>query len=391
MEDRIILYEDYKEEYTSPEILIIPGVSYDDYLLERAKAYVGVDELPAKDNVLAQVPALVDGGRWMWQCIACDVGVVVDMDRITKEASLSICPSCMYQGWVKVAMPDNLGEIEEELLRQPGFRLRTAFRNWEPHWSMDHLRHRTARAQEQVAQGVPNPRGASIGATRLWSVGEVLTAGNKNTFERQVLRDLAGRNGPIGPYESAIILNNSTTAQRNAFAAEAGMMLYNATTERFEGYGGSWGGFANAQLIGNIEVGRTSNNRTAQFHSVAHSLGKPPYGVHPYYVKVSGASEGGYSTGDSVSYTTMRESGINGGIVSMVRADYVGSIEYRWASLISADDDYIHVTYIEDDGGATHDIEIRQKNSTDTSGTDINTNFVTIDSTNWRLRFIVFG
>ena len=389
--DTILVYEDYKDDLVLLES-VRKGESYNNYLLRQAKIHLGVEELPTIPiNLTSLVHALVDNGRWMWQCVACSIGVIVDMRKMSITASPSLCPNCLYQGWIKVVVPKNRQEIEEELLKQPGFRLKTAFRNWEPSWDMDYLVYRTGRAQEQVESGVPNPRGASIGATRLWSVGEILTAGNKNTFERQVLRDLAGRNGPIGPYESSIILVNATTTQRNALAEESGMMLYNSTTERFEGYDSSWGGFANAQSVGNIMVGRTSNTRAAQFHSVAHSLNKPPYGVHPYYVKISGSSEGGYSVGDSVSYTTMRDSGQSGNTVSMVRAKYGSSIEYRWASLLSADDDYIHVTYIEDDGGATHNIEIRQKNSINTSGTNINTSFANINTLNWRLRFIVFG
>ena len=38
-----------------------------------------------------------------------------------------------------------------------------------------------------------------------------------------------------------------------------GMMLYNETTGRFEGYDGHWGGFGNVEIVGNIEVGRTAS------------------------------------------------------------------------------------------------------------------------------------
>lgn len=283
--DTIMLFEDYKGEDFAPEILIKEGVSYDDYLLERAYTYMGVSSLPDKDNILAQVPAFVDGGRWMWQCIACGVGIVVDMDRDTRKVSPSICPSCAYQGWVNVKMPENMDEIEEELLRQPGRRASTAFRNWEPHWDMDYLRHRTRRAQEQVNAGVPNPRGASIGATRLWSVGEVLTAGNKNTFERQVLRDLAGREGPIGPYENAIVLYNGTTSQRNAIPAESGMMMYNTDTSSVNIYHSNWSEVATwAFPTGTFYPG----NESVQETTIPHNLGRVPKG-HQLYMQIGGS------------------------------------------------------------------------------------------------------
>ena len=219
--DTIMVFEDYKDEVVVIEHIGIDD-SYDDYLLRNAHAYTGIKNLPAKNAVdFSQAYAFVDSGRWMWQCLACGAGIVVDIDRESGMVSPSICPACLYQGWVEVIIPPNRVEIEKELLQQPGHRSKTYFRNWEFGWDMDHLRYRTSRAKEQVKSGIPNPRGASIGATRLWSVGEVLTASNKNTFERQVLRDLAGRNGPIGPYESSYyFVQRGTNAQRNAFTAE---------------------------------------------------------------------------------------------------------------------------------------------------------------------------
>ena len=218
--DTILVYEDYKDDLVLLDS-VRKGESYNDYLLRQAKIHMGVEELPTIPiNLTSLVHALVDNGRWMWQCVACNIGVIVDMRKMSSTASPSLCPNCLYQGWIKVVVPKNRQEIDDELLKQPGFRLKTAFRNWEPSWDMDYLVRRTGRAREQVESGIPNPRGASIGATRLWSVGEILTASNKNTFERGPIRDLAGRNGPIGPYESSIILFNATTAQRNALAEE---------------------------------------------------------------------------------------------------------------------------------------------------------------------------
>ena len=230
-QDTIMLFEDYKEDSILTE-RIRKNESYDRYLAHHANIYRGDRNLPEKESSLPQVPAFINAGRWMWHCLACDSGVIVD--RPSSTPSPSICPVCMYQEWVEVVLPDNWKEIEEELLKQPGFRLNTAFRYWEPDWDMDYLRHRTHSARVQMDSGVVRPRSASIGSTRLWSVGEVLTANRKNTHERQVMRDLAGRNGPIGPYEDAIILYNATTAQRDLITAESGMMLWNSDEKRPE-------------------------------------------------------------------------------------------------------------------------------------------------------------
>ena len=232
--DVIMRYADYHDDFHKIEP-VKRGESYEAYLARLMFIHMGQPppEKTAPDNTSPfppRVEALVDGGRWMWECVACSSGIVVDQPA-GENTSQSYCPACNYAGWVDVILPDNWQAIEKELLKQPGFRTNTAFRQWETHWSLGYLRDRTAEAERQKASGVLRPRKASIGATRLWSVGEVLTASNKNTFERQVMRDLKGTNGPIGPYESAIVLWNATTTERNALTAEPGMMLYNETTD----------------------------------------------------------------------------------------------------------------------------------------------------------------
>ena len=292
--DTILVYEDYKDDLVLLES-VRKGESYNDYLLRQAKIHMGVEELPTIPiNLTSLVHALVDNGRWMWQCVACNIGVIVDVRKMSSTASPSLCPNCLYQGWIKVVVPKNRQEIEEELLKQPGFRLKTAFRNWEPSWDMDYLVRRTGRAQEQVESGVPNPRGASIGATRLWSVGEILTAGNKNTFERGPIRDLAGRNGPIGPYESSTILFNATTAQRNALAEEDGMVLYNSLTNTFEQYNGNWQGMLSSHTSQNFGTSGTLAINVV----VTHGLGRVPVMFQIQFIALN--SNNGYSAGEVV-------------------------------------------------------------------------------------------
>ena len=284
--DTIMAFEDYKEDIVASENIKRTD-SYEDYLLRNAHAYTGIKNLPIKNaGNFPQMYAFVDSGRWMWHCLACDAGIVVDINRSTGAASVSICPACLYQGWVEVVLPINRAEIEAELLQQPGFRGKTAFRNWQLNWDMQHLRYRTSRAREQMEAGVQNPRGASIGATRLWSVGEILTASNKNTFERQVFRDLAGRNGPI-EYEDAIVLYNVTTTQRDAITAEDGMVVYNATTGRMEDYNGSnWNGVL--RLWESTDT-YTGGGDSVEEHTITHSLGVVPVG-HQLYIENTSSS-----------------------------------------------------------------------------------------------------
>ena len=114
---------------------------------------------------------------------------------------------------------------------------------------MSVLEDRTAKAQESLDAGVPFPTSLSIGATRIWSVGEILTAANKNTYERTVLEDLAGRNGPV-EYEGAIVIDSLTTTERDAItltgtgglgASGNGLVIYNSTKAVFERYeNGAW-------------------------------------------------------------------------------------------------------------------------------------------------------
>ena len=73
-------------------------------------------------------------------------------------------------------------------------------------------------------------RAASIGTPRTWSVGEVLTAANMNTYIREIQRDLIGTNGPI-EFLNALVAASLTTAERNALTAQAGMLLYNSTAQ----------------------------------------------------------------------------------------------------------------------------------------------------------------
>ena len=103
-----------------------------------------------------------------------------------------------------------------------------------------------------------SPRLYQLVRPRTWSVGEILTAANKNTYERTVLEDLAGRNGPV-EYEGAIVIDSLTTTERDAItltgtgglgASGNGLVIYNSTKSLFERYeNGAWREFTDLAAL----------------------------------------------------------------------------------------------------------------------------------------------
>lgn len=82
-----------------------------------------------------------------------------------------------------------------------------------------------------------------IGATRVWVVGEILTAANMNTFLSTLIEDLAGRNGAV-LFEDAIEVVGGagsyfrapslTTVQRDALTPQDGYQVYNNTDNQMQ-------------------------------------------------------------------------------------------------------------------------------------------------------------
>ena len=240
-DDKIIQHSHYKED-PLPR-LEFSNLGYSAWLTKMHQIYQGEDPPEVPASISTSVDAFVNAGRWLWQCVACNNATVCEAGQP------SICVECSTQGWLNVVFPSNREEIEAELLKQPGHRAHAPIRQWRPGWGMSVLEDRTARAQAAVDAGVPFPVSLSIGATRVWSVGEILTAANKNTYERTVLEDLAGRNGPV-EYEDAIVIDSLTTTERNAItltgtgglgASGNGLVIYNSTKAVFERYeNGAW-------------------------------------------------------------------------------------------------------------------------------------------------------
>ena len=233
--DTILTWPDYRDEPRSNPAYILPrGVTdYGDYLRHYYQQVQGRPAPSVPTGTLPEAVAEVNCGRWIWQCPACGTGLPL------QGGSPVICPACGTGGWHEVAWPANLSDIEAELLKQPGRRLIAPVRMWKPGWTMEDLKDRTQAAALLVAQGARLVRALSIGATRTWTLGEVPTASNFNTYISDPIDDLSGDNGPIELRDSLRVLDGTggdryvrlpsgTTGQRPGSPAD-GTLRWNTT------------------------------------------------------------------------------------------------------------------------------------------------------------------
>lgn len=253
-------------------------------------------DLPAAGNDQPIAPAFVNHGRWLWQCPGCLTAVQVAERGAADPSPLAspvCCPACFGQAFVQPQFPAERAQIEAELLRQPGYRWNAPFRNWQPGWSLDDLRARTARAQERIAQGASFVRAASIGTPRTWAVGEVLTAANMNTYVREIQKDLIGSNGPIELLDGARP-GSFTTGQIAAKSGVAdGTQFYNSTTQRLEYIvGGARRSSYGAHLSPLFAAG--------QVVTVQHNLGFAPRSFQLMYQRVARSAQHGHNNGAQV-------------------------------------------------------------------------------------------
>lgn len=228
--DAILTYADHvADRPLTPRLRNRSGPdSYADYLRIHYRFYQDA-ALPPKPPMIPTVPAFVNAGRWVWQCAACYEGGMVE------PGEAAICAHC-GDGWVMPTLPANRAAIEEELLRQPGRRHNAPVRHWRPGWTLDTLRARTAKANALIAAGEANPRALSIGATRVWVTGEILTASNENLYISTPIDDLSGDNGIVEFRDSLQVLDGAgdkviwtpggTTAQR-PISPSNGQIRYN--------------------------------------------------------------------------------------------------------------------------------------------------------------------
>ena len=247
--------------------------------------------LPAAGEERPAAVAFVNHGRWLWLCPGCLTAVQVCESG--DGAALVCCPACFGQEFVQPVFPQERVEIEEELLRQPGYRWNAPFRNWDPGWSLAYLQERTAKAQAQIDRGETFVRAASVGTPRTWAVGEVLSAANMNTFVREIQKDLIGTNGAIELLHG-VRPGSFSTAQINALSGiEDGTMLYNQSTKRHEYFvGGNRRGFAGVHTSGLFAA--------AEVVTVTHNLGFAPTSFQLLYERVASGAEAGHGNGDRV-------------------------------------------------------------------------------------------
>ncbi len=254
--DKVLVHSDYRDDPL--KLLDRAHMKYVPWLDAMHQVHRGQDPPDIPITRTGQVEALINSGRCLWVCPTCNsVTPVENRPATTPVGSTgtgatwdltptpahyghpSICVQC-GSDWVDVIFPTNRAAIEAELMNQPGHRGFAPVRNWRPGWTLEYLQERTARANELIVAGVGFIRALSIGTPRLWSVGEILTASNMNTYISDILDDLKGTNGPI-EYTDAIVIDSLTTTERDALTAVNGMVIYNSTLSVFQRYeNGTW-------------------------------------------------------------------------------------------------------------------------------------------------------
>ena len=149
------------------------------------------EEDPAPEE---QIELFVSDGRWMWRCPRCHSGIIGERNADhPNHHNVTACMYCPFDQWRSQVFPSNWEAIEEELMRQPGYRRSAPIRNWYLGWTLEYLQERTAKAELLG----PNPRALSIGLSHVWGIGERLTAAGMNLWISDLIDDLAGRYGPI--------------------------------------------------------------------------------------------------------------------------------------------------------------------------------------------------
>ena len=245
-DDKILHFADHHDE-TAVAISLPSHIrAYRDYLehFHRLEQDADLPELP-DEFPDAKAVARVNQGRWLWLCAACNAGILLDEDD-----KHSICVRCGSNGWMEVGWPENKAKIETELLKMTGTglgkRLVATVREWRPGWTLAYLEERTKKALELSKKG-GRVRALSIGARRIFTVGEILTADHMNTYVSDIEDDLAGANGIIELETDAannvggLRVPRLTTVQRNAQTTTNGVVLYDTTLDRFVQYrDGDW-------------------------------------------------------------------------------------------------------------------------------------------------------
>ena len=284
MDDKILTWDDYQDE---PEPRFAKtfrrGAAYAQYVETYYKVNLGQPPPVMPDSLDRVAPMFVDGGRWVAQCPGCRGGVPAPTD----PGEPVICVQCGAGGWGKPLWPIERYEIDAELLRMPGFRYFAPVRQWRPGWTLDHLCQRTERAWELFQELPPFTllRALSIGATRVWLAGEVLSAANMNLYISDPIDDISGDNGLVEFRDaisaSYIVAPGGTTIQRPS--PQAGLLRWNTEDLTFDLGGASdyqqmlnSGAVTYANLDANGDVGGLAGQLSPGIHS--HTTG--PVDIH---------------------------------------------------------------------------------------------------------------
>lgn len=184
----------------------------------------GLPEVTRKGHT---VVAYMNTGRWMVDCPHDDCYE----SQIVSDCQSFACVSCEDTRWYDVKIPNR--EAVETLLQHRPVQLQ----NYKKEDDILKIAEDNDKIADRMEKG-ENVRSMSIGVTRTWAANEILTAANKNTFERDIFNDLAGRNGII-EFESGIaaVMNTATrNALRNVIE---GTFIYNSTLKTPQFYNGS--------------------------------------------------------------------------------------------------------------------------------------------------------
>ena len=294
--DTIYTYRDFLEE--RPSKLELPKrtgrrTTYRQWLEYQYRLFHD-ESLPAAGGSSQAAPVFVNHGRWLWECPGCLTAVQVS--EAGGVVDLCCCPACFGQAFVQPVFPAERAEIEAELMRQPGYRWNAPFRNWEPGWSLAHLRERTAAAQAKLDAGATYVRSASIGTPRTWSVGEVLTAANMNNFVREIQKDLIGSNGPV-EFTDGITPVGMTTTQLNGLSGiPDGTLFYDSTINGYRYFDDD-----SHRALARTHMSDKYAARSGSFETVNHDLGEPPRLFQLVFERVQTHTPyAGYATGAQV-------------------------------------------------------------------------------------------
>ena len=293
--DTIYTYQDFLED--RPSKLELPKrtgrrTTYRQWLEYQYRLFHD-ESLPAAGGSSQAAPAFVNHGRWLWECPGCLTAVQVS--EAGGVVDLCCCPACFGQAFVQPVFPAERAEIEAELMRQPGYRWNAPFRNWEPGWSLAHLRARTAAAQAKLDAGATYVRRASIGTPRTWSVGEVLTAANMNTFVREIQKDLIGSNGTVELLDGLRPGPRTSSEIQAATDVPDGTLYYDTTTGQVVYRVGAAAFGTRFAMHDSGLLNVTDTNR----QTITHTLGRRPQ-FYQLVVERVGDEESGWMPGDQL-------------------------------------------------------------------------------------------